>query len=153
MAKMMLTIRAATFYDLPDIAAIERESFNPPWSEDSLKSAMTGEHSAVLVADESGWIVGFAVASIAEPEAELLQIAVSSASRARGIATEMLEWTIEKLRRRGAMNIFLEVRESNAAAIALYDKLGFARIGLRRGYYEKPVEDAIIMRLTVKNKN
>jgi ribosomal-protein-alanine N-acetyltransferase len=142
---MMLKIRRAEEGDMPDIRAIE-QVFSPPWSESALLFAMYNEHGEFFVADESGWVVGFAMVKIDIDEAELLQLAVDSASRRRGVATELLTWTLGKLLRHGICGVFLEVRTSNTGAIALYEKFGFERLGMRKNYYDAPVEDAIVMR-------
>ncbi|MDR3311243.1 MAG: ribosomal protein S18-alanine N-acetyltransferase [Oscillospiraceae bacterium] len=149
MAKMMLTFRAADEADLADVEAIENASFSPPWSGAALLRRIDGGDTEFIAADESGWVVGFAFAGVSGDEAELLQIAVSEASRGRGVASELLSWTIMKLRHRGVRRLFLEVRRSNEAALALYGKLGFSRTGTRRGYYDAPAEDAVVMSLEV----
>ncbi|MDR2502591.1 MAG: ribosomal protein S18-alanine N-acetyltransferase [Oscillospiraceae bacterium] len=144
---MMLAIRRGTEADLADISAIEREAICPPWSDGTLLRSIYSESGECFVADESGWVVGFAFVSVSEFEAELLQIAVDSTERRRGVGAELLQWTLRSLRQRGVRSVFLEARKSNAAALALYCRFGFCEVGVRRGYYDAPAEDAVVMRL------
>jgi ribosomal protein S18 acetylase RimI-like enzyme len=136
-------IRSATSEDGPVLVAIERESFsNPSWDLDSFF-----KHSCV-VADIDGSVAGFLVSHETAaydnnpPEREILNLAVALRFRGMGIATALLE---HELKRPGAH--FLEVRESNWVAQALYRKCGFVEISRRSGYYELPTEAAIVMRV------
>jgi len=146
MAKMMLTIRQASENDLPDVMAIENASFSMPWTEAMYYNALRDENERFYIADESGWVVGYAVVGLAAPDSELLTIAVDRASRRRGVAWELLTWTIGQLRLSGCDTLYLEVRRSNEAAKSLYRRFGFEPVGLRSNYYASPVEDAIIMK-------
>jgi ribosomal protein S18 acetylase RimI-like enzyme len=137
-------IRSATPEDGPVLVAIERESFsNPSWDLGSFF-----KHSCV-VADIDGSVAGFLVSHETAPahdnnppEREILNLAVALRFRGMGIATALLE---HELKRPGAH--FLEVRESNRVAQALYRKFGFVEISRRSGYYELPAEAAIVMRV------
>lgn len=141
---MTPTIRHATADDLPALLEIERQSFaSPRWSGKAFL------RYTCMVAEIDGQIAGFLVSRETfsgdqeEPaEREILNLAVAPPYRRTGIATALLE---NELRKPG--NHFLEVRESNSAAQALYRKLGFVQIGSRPEYYEKPRESAIVMQM------
>ena len=93
-----------------------------------------------------GYVIAFAVGE----DAEVLNMAVESASRGKGYAGQMLDSVLIELGGRGVRNAFLEVRESNEAARGLYEKRGFTEIGRRKNYYRRPVEDALVMRRTLE---
>lgn len=135
-------IREATHADLEQMSEIETEAFpHSPWlPSDFLRYKC-------LVAEDHGQIVGFLVSRQIAPEAgghpaehEILNLAVRSSARRRGIAVALLK---REMRKPG--NFFLEVRASNIAAKALYKKLGFRELGYRFNYYENPKETAIVM--------
>ena len=133
--------------ELDAILEIERESFTDPWSREAMEYALEDTNGGILVAAEDGQVRGFAVFHCAYEESELYNLAVSPRFRGRGAGRELLEAVLTETRRRGAEKIFLEVRESNAAARGLYQSAGFGVIGVRKAYYERPKEDAIIMEL------
>ena len=102
-----------------------------------------------LVAEdaETGGVVGFAVAGLMPPEAELESIVVSAAYQRRGVAKRLIAAMAGELIRYQVREVLLEVRESNEPALAFYRSLGFAEEGRRKGYYDDPVEDAVLMRM------
>jgi ribosomal-protein-alanine N-acetyltransferase len=133
------------------VGLIERQSFADPWGSREFTSALDSAQTIFLVAeDESGVIVGYTIALSVADESEILNIAVETGHRARGIGGRLLDAAISEVRERGAEQVFLEVRESNAAARKLYDSRGFAEISRRRGYYRMPVEDALILRMAIE---
>jgi ribosomal-protein-alanine N-acetyltransferase len=160
-ARMALTIRPATRRDLPAMLAIERESFSDPWSEEALSTALALERMRVLVAVEGsaeggvlagaseGRLVGYVVALAAGAEADIADLAVAMSARRRGIGRILLERIITELGAKGVEWVYLEVRESNRAARALYEAGGFDPVGVRRRYYRQPVEDALILRRAI----
>lgn|SRR5581483_9202096 len=140
-------IRAAVPADAPALAAIERRSFADPWSEASFREAVTAAWSFGLVAQSGATIVGYLIGREVGGSGEILNLAVEPAFRRRGIARALLEAGLAALRRRGAGEVFLEVRVSNVAAQALYRRAGFRPVGQRPGYYRSPREDALVLRL------
>lgn len=102
-----------------------------------------------LIAEDSatGAVVGFAVAGLVPPEAELESIAVSAGYQRQGVAQRLFEAMAEEFGQAQVREVLLEVRESNQAARAFYASLGFGEEGRRQGYYADPVEDAVLMRL------
>ena len=130
---------------LADIVTIERESFSVPWSADSLRQAGEMENSIFLTVSADGCIAGFGCILLVAGEGELVDIAVSPAFRKRGLGQMLMTALLNEAKCRGAEQIFLEVRRSNASARHLYEKNGFFEIGLRKKYYRDPVEDAVLM--------
>ena len=99
--------------------------------------------------NDTNHIVGFVILRRAADECELLQIAVDKASRRCGIAETLMEAALRWARDAGAATVFLEVRKSNNAAIMLYEKHGFKKYGARKNYYADPIEDAVVMKLSL----
>ena len=104
-------------------------------------------HFLVAEAEESGAIVGYVVALEAADEGEILNLAVAPAGRRSGLGRALVERILEALTASGVRQVYLEVRESNAPARALYAAHGFKEAGRRKQYYRRPVEDAIVLRL------
>ncbi|MCF0150312.1 MAG: ribosomal protein S18-alanine N-acetyltransferase [Firmicutes bacterium] len=152
-----LTIRISdgSKEDIDRIALLEQECFPVPWSWDSIAREITNnEASRFFIAEYGGQFAGCVSCWLLPPyECQLGNVAVSPAFRRRGIATALLQRLISDAEAMGILDITLEVRASNTAAIALYQGLGFEQEGLRKGYYQGK-EDAIIMwrreKLTVK---
>ena len=103
----------------------------------------------VAAAPDEGGIVGYVIAQDAADEAEILNLAVAPARHRGGIGRALVERALATLARRGVRRVFLEVRESNSAARALYAALGFQEVGRRSRYYRRPVEDAIVLRAAI----
>ena len=120
--------------DVTDAARIEEKIFSTPWSEQSFLEALEQEHC-----------VGYIGAYFAADEAEITNVAVDMEYRRRHIAEALVAEMQKEAAKRGTHSIFLEVRCSNTGAIALYQKMGFSICGTRRGFYEKPKEDAYVM--------
>jgi ribosomal-protein-alanine N-acetyltransferase len=135
-------IRAATSADLAAVAEIERASFPDPWSLDAFRAHLD---DVFLVAEAGHGITGYAVAWCLGPEAEILNVAVAPARRGEGTGRVLLDTVLAAIVRAGARRVFLEVRVSNAAACALYAGAGFREVGRRRGYYDHPQEDGLIL--------
>lgn len=135
------------------ILSLDRECLSPPWTHGQMLSEIYNEDTCFLLAVQGDVLLGFAILRTMADEAELFRIAVDMSVRRRKIASGLLAGVTQSARRCDIERIFLEVRESNYAAIALYEKYGFTRVGLRRSYYEQPDEDALVMSLGVTNVN
>jgi len=128
------------------VAALERVCFCDPWSINSIRYELTNPLSYWLIAESDGQLVGYVGSQSVIDEADIMNIAVSPDFRRKGIAREMINRLIEVLKTKQVHSLTLEVRVSNAGAIALYSQLGFQQVGLRPGYYRNPKEDALILR-------
>ncbi|MBN2288273.1 MAG: ribosomal protein S18-alanine N-acetyltransferase [Candidatus Glassbacteria bacterium] len=131
------------------VLEIENCCFSQPWREGDFTRLIDNPDSVCLVALARGQVVGYSCCWIVFESAELGNIAVHPDYQCRSVGSRLLKKTVEICRRRRVAALFLEVRTSNRKAIELYELFGFARIGLRRGYYTKPVEDALIMKLVL----
>ena len=132
---------------IPPIAALERACFSHPWSEDALRDELWNDSAVVVVAEgEDGTVLGYAGLQTVLDEGYINNVAVDPRFRRQGVAGQL----VEAFLRFGAARLAfltLEVRASNAPAIALYEKYGFAQAGRRRDYYDDPREDALLMTL------
>ncbi|MBR6916084.1 MAG: ribosomal protein S18-alanine N-acetyltransferase [Clostridia bacterium] len=135
---------------IDEIMNIERSSFSVPWNADDFTSS--ANHGTVAASfGEDDRLSGYGCLISAADEAEITNLAVAKNERRQGIGSAILDYLIVTAAGVSARRIFLEVRESNSGAIALYSSRGFKSIGKRIGYYRLPKEDAIIMMLEIGN--
>lgn len=146
MDPVLVTIRRAADDDVAAIHRIERASFGDPWSAASFRSMLAHPQMHATVAERAGVVVGYCIAWIVGDEAELANIAVDPALRRLGVGAVLLDHLLHTVDGHGKCTVYLEVREGNAAARALYRSRGFVASGRRKRYYRKPDEDAVIMR-------
>jgi len=146
----MNPISLLTPQDLDRAFAIEQRSHAFPWSEKTFASNQ-GERYLNYRLDVGTEMAAFAITQIVLDEATLFNLAVDPAFQRRGLGRTLLEHLIDELARRGVLTLWLEVRASNHAAIALYQQLDFNEVSVRRNYYPtaEGKEDAIIMALTI----
>lgn len=140
-------IRLAVQADAAALAILEKRCFSDPWSAAAFAELLPLSYMVNLVAEEQGEIAGYLLAREIAGEAEILNLAVVPEARRGGLGGILLDAALEQLRRRGAERAWLEVRESNAAARALYARRGFTTAGRRSRYYRAPVEDALVLSL------
>lgn len=140
-----IIIRKMQPEDAVQVAKIEQEVFSIPWSEQSFRDAVQKELNIYFVACDADTIAGYIGAWGVFGEADITNVCVAPEYRRQGIAGKLLDALIEEGRLRGIGTFFLEVRESNASARSLYEKHGFKEIGMRKNFYEKPVENGIVM--------
>ena len=131
---------------VPQVAQLEKICFADPWSEMSIAAELQSIWSYWLVAVRDDLVVGYIGSQSSIDEADVMNVAVHPDFRRQGIAEQLIENLIAELKNRGSHALMLEVRASNAPAIALYEKLGFHQVGLRKNYYRNPKEDALILR-------
>ena len=136
-------IRRLAYGDLPAVLSIERRSFDAPWSLAMFALEVSKPGGICLAAEEDGRLVGYTVCSRYADVWHLMNIAVEPARRRVGIATQLMTRLFEETGARARMT--LEVRASNDAAIAMYERFGFRRAGERRRYYQDNGEDALVM--------
>lgn len=132
--------------DVPQIATLEQACFSDPWSEQSVDSELDNPLSLWLVCREGERVLGYVGSQTVLGESDMMNIAVAPDARRRGIAQLLIGALMQQLRERGSHRLSLEVRPSNAAAVSLYRKLGFAQVGRRPNYYRHPKEDGLILR-------
>ncbi len=156
-SRTALLVRDAVARDVRQVLDIEDASFVDPWTEDAFLAALTLPHMHFLVvewpsahgdATSTGvaTLGGYVLAMALGVEGEIADIAVAPRARGQGIGGALLDEATVRLVHTGVRTLFLEVRESNSAARALYDSRGFAPVGRRRGYYRHPSEDALVLR-------
>jgi ribosomal-protein-alanine N-acetyltransferase len=129
--------------------AIEREQFSNPWSNEHFQAELANSFSQFYVAEnqENSALAGFLIFWRLGAELELHKIAVVKACQRRGYGSWLLDFFIATARSWHCQRALLEVRASNAAAIKLYEKFAFQRVGRRRDYYSRPAEDALVFQL------
>ena len=145
MTAVAIEIRRLAITDLNDIEAIEKRAYRTPWSRSMFASELAKPSSICLGAFEGDQLVGYIINSRYVDAWHVMNVAVAAEHRRRGIATMLLERLFEATAGRGRRGYTLEVRVSNAGAVALYERLGFKPRGVRRGYYTDNREDALIM--------
>lgn len=137
---------------LPGVVRIEREVFSDPWPTSAFVEEVArearGGYSRVLI--ESGTVCAYSVAWFVADEGHLANVATDPVHRRRGFARAILRDLLAEARRRGTANVWLEVRVGNAPAIRLYEAHGFRLAGVRKGYYQKEREDALVMVLPLE---
>jgi len=136
--------------DVAYVAALEAHIHAAPWTPDNFREAIAAGYSA-RVGEREGRIVAYGVLMLAPGEAQLLNLSVVPDARRGGLGSALLAQFLDDARRLGAEQVFLEVRESNAPAIALYQRAGFESVARRESYYPAgrdggPREDALVMR-------
>ncbi len=142
-----MLIRPATLYDVSRLMTIANASSTAAhWTQQQYRAALLEgvPHRVVLVLESDGKVVGFVAGVEIAGEWELENIAVDLSCQKSGAGTRLLKAFLDVTRESGARSVFLEVRASNAAARALYERHGFRETGVRRGYYQHPTEDAIL---------
>lgn len=141
-----IEIRDAEPDDLNAVVAIEQASFGDPWSDVSFRNLLRAETTRFRVATRDGVVVGYAIASRIGDEAELANLAVDPESRRAGLGARLLDDLLDVTDADPAATVYLEVRDSNEPAQALYRSRGFTAVGRRKSYYTRPTEDAVVMR-------
>lgn len=131
---------------VPQVAALEKECFIDPWSQRSVASELENPLALWLVWEEDGKVLGYVGSQTVLDETDMMNVAVSAQARRRGIAQALVEALVIQLKQWGSRCLTLEVRASNAPAIALYEKLSFRQVGRRPNYYSHPKEDGLILR-------
>ncbi len=142
----MTVCRDMTEADVPQVLEIERQCFSLPWSARGFLDWIEYDYTYMYVICEDSLIIGYGAACRGADEFDISNIAVREGFRGRGIGGMLIDRILNAARDSKAKAVYLEVRESNRAAIALYEKKNFKSMGIRKNFYEKPVENAIIYR-------
>jgi len=143
-----VAIRPLEEADLERVATIERVAFTDPWPRKAFEELLAQPHvRALAIGGEGGRLEGYALFSLVAGEGEILNLAVDPSERRRGHGRRLLEAVLDRMRAAGTTTVFLEVRQSNQAAIGLYETAGFRSLSVRRAYYRHPTEHAVTMSL------
>ena len=134
------------------VAGLETICFHDPWSEQSIAGELKNELALWLVAVEDDSVIGYVGSQTVLGWTDIMNVAVHPDHRRRGVAEALIRALMERLKQMKCECLTLEVRVSNAGAIALYEKLGFTEVGRRKNYYRNPREDALILRLEFAQK-
>lgn len=150
-----MLIRRMQAGDLDQAAALEAQNFSRPWSREALADALGKEYYQYFVAvdEESHRVLGMCGLIRTMEEGGITNVVVSKEVRNQGIAFRMLTELMQTAEQKGIREYTLEVRKSNASAIALYRKLGFEEEGIRPAFYDLPTEDAVLMRKSLSCQN
>lgn len=141
----MISFREMKPEDADAVEAVEKASFAVPWSRKSFWEEAANERTYYLLALDDDEVIGYAGTWILGDEAQITNVAVAPEYRGKKVGTGLMTELIEEAKRRGATRMTLEVRPSNTAALALYQKFGFTDCGHRPHYYLDNGEDAVIM--------
>lgn len=131
---------------ISQVAQLEALCFSCPWSESAIAGELTNPLSLWIVAVDENRVVGYVGSQSVMGEADMMNLAVLADYRRRGIGEKLVGVLVDSLKKDDVHCLTLEVRASNAPAITLYNKLGFAQVGCRPNYYTAPKEDALILR-------
>ncbi len=150
----LVRFRAMTPFDVAGVGAVERASYQFPWSDGIFRDCLRVGYLC-RVAECEGEIVGYGVVAMGAGEAHILNICVRESMRGRGIGSQMLALLSDRSAQAGVQDVFLEVRPSNPHAIALYQSVGFVEVGRRRDYYQAVGgrEDALVLKLSLPVKS
>lgn len=139
-------IREMQIQDVEQVTALEEACFSMPWRKQDFLDILSNKNRIYLVAVENEKILGGCMLTDIVGEGDISNVAVWEELRGQGIATALLQEILQiGTQQRGMKAYTLEVRQSNAPAIALYEKAGFVSEGIRPNFYEKPKEHAVIM--------
>ena len=145
---MTIQIEPMSLQTVDAVAQIEAECFSQPWSHDAFVAELSNPAAVTFVANADGEIAGFVNLGVVLDEATVNNIAVKQTYRRCGIGRALLTAAIDYCQNNRLNVLMLEVRQSNRAAIALYERFGFQAVGIRKRFYDEPEEDAVLM-----NKN
>ena len=148
-----VVIRPMTETDVGAVVALERASYQFPWSEGIFRDCLRVGYTCRVVTSANR-VIGYGVMSVGAGEAHILNLCIDAAFRCQGIGRRMLDYLLDKGAAAGMSEAFLEVRPSNTAAIRLYLAVGFDQVGMRRGYYQAVGgrEDAAVLKLTLRGR-
>ena len=142
----MIELQVMTDAHVAQVAELEKLCFSDPWSENSVASELKNPLSLWLVALDDATVAGYIGSQSVQGEADMMNVAVHPDYRRKGIARQLVTELVAALAKKGVHSLALEVRASNAPAIALYEQLGFQQVGRRPNYYRNPKEDALILK-------
>ena len=147
--RRMPIFRKGSKEDIKLIAELEARTFSDAWTENGVKETFEQTQAFITVAEVDGRFAGYCIIYYVMDEAEIARIATNEAVRRRGVGKGLLNHTCECCREKQIERLLLDVRESNEGAIAFYTNYGFQIGGIRKGFYEMPKEDAVLMSMSL----
>lgn len=145
----MRTFRKMTERDIEVIAKLERDIFSDAWTKQSIHETSGQSQAFITVAEEDGDVNAYCIIYHVMDEGEIARVAVDEKHRGQGVGRELLDYTCEICREKGVTRLLLDVREGNMNARNFYRKYGFVEDGIRKNFYQMPVEHAILMSKTI----
>ena len=140
-----MEFRRAIPKDATGIAELEDMIFSDAWSYRDVQDLICTDGGMCFSATEGDEVIAYVIGRLIAPEGEIYRVAVRADKRGRGIGYRLLDYAVKTSKGQGLERLFLEVRSQNVPAIKLYTSYGFKQIGLRKGYYKNPADDAVIM--------
>lgn len=131
--------------DISEVTTIEKENFSIPWSEEAFRDSLNSKNTIYVVAVIEDKVIGYCGIYLCPPEGNIVNVAIAKEYRRQHIGKKMLKFLFRKTKEADVTDVILEVRETNVAAIKLYENMGFEEAGIRKNFYEKPTENALIM--------
>lgn len=140
-----MILREMLVEDLDKMMEIEEDLFAVPWTKEGYFTFLTRKDAMFLVVEEKGEILGYCGLLMVLDEGDVTNVAVKRDRQREGIGNFLMESMLRLAYEQGIRTVHLEVRAGNSAAVRLYERLGFVKDGIRKGYYTDPVEDAVLM--------
>ena len=148
---MAASLRRATPEDLDSVLSLENSCFTDPWTAGMFAGALGGRgFEELYLLEEDGRALGYVCLYVFETDGEIMSVCVTPEKRRQGLGKVLLDFALGLMEERGVKDVFLEVRRSNSAALALYEGKGFSLIGERKKYYRHPTEDAFVLKKSFK---
>ncbi len=144
-----MDVRVIEKKDIEQVCEIEKNCFSDAWSMTGIQESLAQNHTILLGAWLDGRLLGYVIAYLSIDDCEIARIAVDETCRRRGVAFKLLEEVKNVCLKRQVERIMLDVRDSNEAAVRLYNKFGFTQDGIRKNFYAKPAEDAVLMSFNI----
>ena len=141
----MIKVSLISENDIAAVASLEKEIFSDAWSEKSIRETYEQSHALIIGAWEEETLTGYVIFYYVLDEGEIARIAVAPQCRRKGVAARLFTGVLKECEKKEITKIMLDVRISNEPAIAFYKKHGFIEDGIRKGFYEQPKEDALLM--------
>ena len=148
-----MEVRKMTAADVETVAALETEIFSDAWTAQGFLKSLENPNAMMLVAVEAGALAGYCCVYTVLDEAEIVNVAIHPKDRRLGFGYKLLAAMRQRFMPPEVTQYYLEVRKSNTAAQRLYEKLGFVSVGVRKNFYEKPPEDAVLMQMIVPKRD
>ena len=146
----MVLIRPMAAEDVTAVGRIESQ-FSSSWTKSQISTEIDRKAGVSLIAENGEEIIGWCCGMILAPEAELLKVAVTANRQRQGVANLLLQELVTLFTQNGVEQIFLEVRSANIPALALYRSLAWKEQGIRKNYYSRPTDDAVLLLRNMKN--